>query len=131
MASVAKTMVSPIRILIADDHALFREGLRRLLEAEEGFEVVGEAADGEMLVALARRTQADIILLDLAMPKQDGMEVLGRADERCGRALHTAHRSRRDGCAVDVQPPRLLGRARRSAQDAGRAHAHTRDVSVA
>ncbi|HEY6446926.1 MAG TPA: response regulator transcription factor [Acidobacteriaceae bacterium] len=76
MASVAKTMVSPIRILIADDHALFREGLRRLLEAEEGFEVVGEAADGEMLVALARRTHADIILLDLAMPKQDGMEVL-------------------------------------------------------
>lgn len=67
---------TPIRILIADDHALFRDGLRRLLEAEEGFEVVGEASDGEMLLALARQTAADILLLDLAMPRQDGMDVL-------------------------------------------------------
>jgi DNA-binding NarL/FixJ family response regulator len=63
-------------VLIADDHALFRDGLRRLLEEEPGYEVVGEAADGEMLLSLARQTQADIILLDLAMPRQDGMEVL-------------------------------------------------------
>jgi len=76
MASLARISPSPIRVLIADDHALFRDGLRKLLESEEGFEVVGEAPDGEMLVALARKTQADVILLDLAMPRQDGMEVL-------------------------------------------------------
>jgi two-component system nitrate/nitrite response regulator NarL len=76
MASLASVSPGPIRVLIADDHALFRDGLRRLLESEAGFEVVGEAADGEMLLSLARRMQADIILLDLAMPRQDGMEVL-------------------------------------------------------
>lgn len=76
MATAPSRTLSPIRILIADDHALFRDGLRRLLETEEGFEVVGEAGDGEMLLDLARQTRADIILLDLAMPRQDGMEVL-------------------------------------------------------
>jgi two-component system, NarL family, nitrate/nitrite response regulator NarL len=76
VASLARLAPSPIRILIADDHALFRDGLRKLLEAEDGFEVVGEAPDGETLLALARTTRADIILLDLAMPRQDGMEVL-------------------------------------------------------
>jgi two-component system nitrate/nitrite response regulator NarL len=76
MATLANGSPAPIRVLIADDHALFRDGLRRLLEEEPGYEVVGEAADGEMLLSLARQTQADIILLDLAMPRQDGMEVL-------------------------------------------------------
>lgn len=78
MATLAKSSpnLRPVRILIADDHTLFRDGLRRLLEAEEGFEVAGEAADGEMLLTMARKTTADIILLDLAMPRRDGMEVL-------------------------------------------------------
>jgi two-component system nitrate/nitrite response regulator NarL len=76
MASVAKNFPSPVRVLIADDHAMFRDGLRKLLEGEPGFAVVGEAADGEKLVELARETKADIILLDLSMPRQDGMEVL-------------------------------------------------------
>ncbi|HTX42151.1 MAG TPA: response regulator transcription factor [Acidobacteriaceae bacterium] len=78
MATLVKSSPTPrpIRILIADDHTLFRDGLRRLLEAEEGFEVAGEAADGEMLLNMARTTAADIILLDLAMPRRDGMEVL-------------------------------------------------------
>ncbi len=78
MATLAKSSPNPrpIRILIADDHTLFRDGLRKLLESEEDFEVAGEAADGEMLLAMARKTTADIILLDLAMPRQDGMEVL-------------------------------------------------------
>jgi two-component system, NarL family, nitrate/nitrite response regulator NarL len=76
MASLAKSSFSPIRVLIADDHSLFREGLRKLLESEAGFEVVGEASDGEMLLGLVRQHQPDIILLDLAMPRQDGMEVL-------------------------------------------------------
>lgn len=76
MASLAKSSPSPVRVLIADDHSLFREGLRKLIESEGGFEVVGEAADGEMLMALVRVHQPDIILLDLAMPRQDGMGVL-------------------------------------------------------
>lgn len=76
MASTAKICPALIRVLIADDHALFRDGLRKLLESEGSFEVVGEAADGEMLLDLIRRTEADVLLLDLAMPRQDGMDVL-------------------------------------------------------
>ena len=76
MVSLPNSLPSPIRILIADDHPLFRDGLRRLLQAEPGFEVVGEASDGDVLVDLARKTKPDILLLDLSMPRQDGMEVL-------------------------------------------------------
>ncbi|HTV14895.1 MAG TPA: response regulator transcription factor [Acidobacteriaceae bacterium] len=76
MASLAKSSFSPVRVLIADDHSLFREGLRKLIESDGGFEVVGEAADGEMLLMLAKQSQPDVILLDLVMPRQDGMEVL-------------------------------------------------------
>ncbi len=65
-----------IDILIADDHPIFRDGLRRLLEAEPGLRVVGEAADGAETVIKARQLKPDILLLDLAMPKMPGMEVL-------------------------------------------------------
>lgn len=76
MVTAVQKTPTPIRILIADDHALFRDGLRKLLQSEPGFEVVGEAADGEKLVNLTRETQPDVLLLDLQMPRQDGMEVL-------------------------------------------------------
>lgn len=76
MATAVNNVPAPVRILIADDHALFRDGLRKLLQAEPGFEVVGEAADGEELIPLARQTRPDILLLDLSMPRQDGMDVL-------------------------------------------------------
>jgi DNA-binding NarL/FixJ family response regulator len=66
----------PIRIVIADDHALFRDGLRMLLESERGLDVVGEAADGEQAVKLARRHKPDILLLDWAMPRLQGLDVL-------------------------------------------------------
>ena len=65
-----------VRILIADDHPIFRDGLRRLLEAEEGHKVLGEAADGAEAVKLARQLKPDILLLDLAMPKHPGLEAL-------------------------------------------------------
>jgi len=66
----------PIRIVIADDHPIFRDGLRRLLEAEPGLKVVGEASDGADAVKLARQLKPDILLLDLAMPRQPGLEAL-------------------------------------------------------
>jgi len=66
----------PIRIVIADDHPIFRDGLRRLLEAEPDLKVIGEASDGTDAVKLARQLKPDILLLDLAMPRQPGLEAL-------------------------------------------------------
>lgn len=66
----------PIRVLIADDHAMFRAGLHKLLEAEPDVEVVGEAENGERATALARQLHPDILLLDLAMPGMTGLDVL-------------------------------------------------------
>ena len=65
-----------VRIVIADDHPIFRDGLRRLLEAEPDLKVMGEASDGAEAVKLARQLKPDILLLDLAMPKHPGLEAL-------------------------------------------------------
>ena len=65
-----------VRILIADDHPIFRDGLRRLLEAEPKFAVVGEACDGAEALKLTRQLKPDILLLDLAMPRHPGLEAL-------------------------------------------------------
>jgi len=68
--------ISSIRIIIADDHAIFRDGLRRLLATQEDFQVIGEASDGKEAIALAQSHKPDVLLLDLAMPRVPGMEVL-------------------------------------------------------
>jgi DNA-binding NarL/FixJ family response regulator len=67
-----------IRLLIADDQELVRIGFRLLLEAQDDLEVVGEAADGEEAVALARELRPDVILMDIRMPRVDGIEAIGR-----------------------------------------------------
>ncbi|HEX3351910.1 MAG: response regulator [Terriglobales bacterium] len=66
----------PIRILLADDHPIFRDGLRRLLEAEPDLKVIGEACDGSEAVKMARQLKPDVLLLDLAMPRMPGLEAL-------------------------------------------------------
>ena len=62
------------RILVADDHAMLREGMRNLLEQEEDFELAGEACDGEEAVRMARELSPDIIIMDIVMPKLNGVE---------------------------------------------------------
>jgi DNA-binding NarL/FixJ family response regulator len=65
--------MTAIRVLLADDQAVVRRGLRTILESEPDLEVVGEAADGVEAVALARRRAADIVLMDVRMPRMDGL----------------------------------------------------------
>ena len=67
-----------IRILIVDDQALVRAGFRLVLESERDFEIAGEAADGEEAVDAARRLQPDVILMDVRMPRVDGLEATRR-----------------------------------------------------
>jgi NarL family two-component system response regulator LiaR len=72
-----------IKILIADDHALVRDGTRRILEAEKDLRVVGEASDGEEAVALASSLEPNVAIVDIAMPKLDGVEVTRRIKASC------------------------------------------------
>jgi DNA-binding NarL/FixJ family response regulator len=113
-----------IRVLLVDDQPLARAGLRALVESEEGLSVAGEASDGEEALALARETQADVVLMDLRMPGLDGLEATRRlvadqaliglrvillttyeTDERVFEAL----RAGASGCLLkDAEPHELL-----------------------
>jgi two-component system, NarL family, response regulator LiaR len=66
-------MVEAIRVMLVDDHAVVREGLWAMLETKPGIEVIGEAADGEEAVERARRLKPDVILMDIIMPKKNGV----------------------------------------------------------
>jgi two-component system, NarL family, nitrate/nitrite response regulator NarL len=65
-----------VRILLADDHPIFRDGLKRLLEAEPGFKVIAEASNGNEAVKMVRQHKPDLLLLDLSMPQQTGLEAI-------------------------------------------------------
>jgi len=72
-----------IRIVIADDHAVVRQGTRSLLEREEDLEVVGEAGDGEQAVKLIEQLKPDVAIIDISMPKLNGVEVTRQVKPRC------------------------------------------------
>ena len=88
-----------VRIAIADDHPIFRDGLRRLLESEPGFEVVAEGADGIEALRLARDVRPHILLLDVAMPRMGGLETLAAPEMQTTRVILLT-------AAID--PPELL-----------------------
>lgn len=67
---------SSIRVLVADDHAIFRDGLRKLLNSDQEITVVGEAQNGEEAIKLVAKLKPDVLLLDLRMPDRDGLAVL-------------------------------------------------------
>ncbi|MDR2936724.1 MAG: response regulator transcription factor [Rikenellaceae bacterium] len=74
---IAKT--APCKLVLADDHTLFRSGLRTLLDARDNFSVIGEASDGAEFLALLEKEAPDVALLDIAMPGMDGIEAAARA----------------------------------------------------
>ena len=76
-----------VRIAIADDHQIFRDGLRRLLETEPGFEVVAEAVDGLDASRIVRDVRPDVMLLDVAMPRMGGVEALTTMQEEATRVI--------------------------------------------
>ena len=75
--------MAPIKVAIADDHALFRDGLRKILSVEKDILVVGEAANGDEVAKVAERMKPDILLLDLRMPKGDVVQNLLETAARC------------------------------------------------
>jgi DNA-binding NarL/FixJ family response regulator len=74
--------VTPVRLVIADDQALFREGLRTLLSTRAEVDVVGEAANGEELLAMIERVRPAVVLMDLQMPVMDGIQATAKLRER-------------------------------------------------
>ncbi len=123
-------MAQPISVLIVDDHPVVRQGLRVLLEVQDGIEVAGEADDGDTALALAAARAPDVILLDLKLPGRDGIAVLTelKARDSAARVLvltsatdpASASLAMRSGAAgvvyKDVDPDALV-RAVRSVHD--------------
>jgi DNA-binding NarL/FixJ family response regulator len=91
-----RTARRPVRILVADDHEIVRRGVRALLEVEDGFEIVGEAATGREAVAEARRLRPGVAIVDVSMPELNGLEATRRiraALPDCEVLIFTVHDS--------------------------------------
>ncbi|MDP9845377.1 response regulator [Streptosporangium lutulentum] len=110
-----------IRIVIADDQAMVRAGLRLIVESEPGMEVVGEASDGIEAVEVARDTRPDLVLMDISMPRMDGLTAAKRLLDRpdppkvvmlttfdTDENLYTALRTGTSGFLLKVSPPEQL-----------------------
>ena len=77
--------MTPLRVFLADDHAIFRDGVRALLQRHEGIEVVGEAGDGHEAIIEIERTRPDVVVMDIAMPNLNGLEVTRRLRKKMPR----------------------------------------------
>jgi DNA-binding NarL/FixJ family response regulator len=121
-----------IRVLLADDQEMVREGFRLILEAQDDIEVVGEAGDGAAAVELARRTSPDVVLMDVRMPGVDGLEATRRLLKGAGAAgprvlmlttfdrdeyLYEALRAGASGFLLKDSPRRVLLHAVRTVAD--------------
>jgi DNA-binding NarL/FixJ family response regulator len=73
----------PIRVLLADDHQIVRQGLRALMETDETLKVVGEAADGRQAIEMTRKLSPDVLVLDIVMPRLNGLEALRQIKQVC------------------------------------------------
>ncbi len=110
--------MTPIRIVLADDHALVLEGLRSLLEAEDDMEVVATAQNGAQVLEVVRALQPDVVVLDLQMPTMDGLTCLERIRAEGmstkvlvlsafndGDSMQSALEKEADGFALKTEPP--------------------------
>ena len=80
-----------ISVLLADDHSIVREGLRKVLEDSMEIEVIAEAADGEAAVDEAIKKKPDVAVVDISMPGMDGLEVVARLSSYCQTKLQKVH----------------------------------------
>ena len=90
-ASEGKSMMT--RVLLVDDHKMFRDGLRVLINAEPGMEVVGEAVDGREAIEVARRLTPDVVVMDISMPGMNGIEAMRHLikEQPEGQGDHAVH----------------------------------------
>ena len=112
-----------ITLLIVDDHPLFRQGVADALALEEGFRVVGQAADGKHALELIRDLDPDIAVLDVNLPEMNGQQITHQVTQEKLRtrillltgyddieqAIHAAHAGAAAYCAKDIQPQNLIG----------------------
>ncbi|GGS64493.1 hypothetical protein GCM10010156_24490 [Planobispora rosea] len=127
--NAAGSATPALRVLVVDDQALVRTGLRVVLESEPGFELAGEAGDGEQAIALARETRPDLVLMDIQMPRLDGLTAARRilAEENPPKVimmttfgtddnLYSALRAGVSGFVLKTSAPEQLITAMRAAQ---------------